>query len=183
MMYTDTDGDQFTEIVAEWFMKRKPSTWGNSTIKARELAEAEAVGYRHGAALGLAALGNQMRRDKFKSFPNREDDRPLLVPMLFASDFIRFLQKYSDDWEEGVYTDLDDSERWTTLRAKFEEIVFDDSFNDYYQQTRKHAIMEGYMEASEEDSEWIDEEIQSQRSKLSPLEKALSRLEKMKKVN
>lgn len=184
MMYTDTDGDQFTDIVSEWFQQRAPRSalWSGGTQKAHQLAEAEAVGFRHGASIGLAALGNQMRRDKFTPLPRREDDKPLLVPMFVAGDFVSFLRDYAADWESGVYSDMEDEEMWRILHAKFLDIVFDENFVDYYQATRRQAIMEDLMEASEEDAEWIDEEIQKQRSKLSPLEAALNKLERLKKV-
>jgi hypothetical protein len=177
--YGDPNSSYFMRMMDE-VIKVRPGF--ASTQKAMAIESARADGRLDGLRIGLANFATLLRLEKVRQLNpdklNEGEERPLFVPSLWDSDFVKFTREIRERWDE--WDDKTDEVFYEDCWTIFSKVVWDEEFNSFYETLRKDAVKRGIIEPTEEDRAWIEEEFEAYNAMVGPAKHLMDKLGRKK---
>ena len=148
-------------------------TYVASATTKRDQAKMEGIyaGTQMGLADGVAAYANHLRHEAIKKVANPADPRAILVPNVYGHTMRRWLTDVKKWWDDGEWAGKTDTEFFTEVERQFNDLVFDESFQEQLKLTRQQSVRSGYLRPGPEDAWWIEEELNAINAVAAPLRK------------
>lgn len=170
-IYTYTlDQDFFTLILSDYLREVAGPIMG-ANQKQTAIKEAEREAIKKMAGISLAAYANDLRIKQYESLNlDQSEGNRWWIPGTSTYEASQWLRKLELDWKEGVWDTKTDDEFMRDARTSFHlSVVYTDDYLKAYNEVRKSAVKAGWIEPTESDREWIEEEYQAYKSLADPL--------------
>lgn len=176
-LVSNVNGTALTDLLTYFIKQRTQKDFGApATKKAEEIQKAKQRAFMDGCSAGLAGIVNDRRREMYKQLP-KVAERGYLIPVIYEADAFVWLRTFGDEWELGTYKDMSDEDLWKSVEESINvKLVHDEQFDKAYEADRRRCILAGELDPSDDDVEWLTEEVEQFKSITAPAEAALAKL-------